>query len=170
MVIASAVQLGHLRTAAVAVALVVVLAIVPVALLMFRQVKRGRWRNVDASNVHERPPLFIVSSIGLIVLVGYLLLAQPQSFLLRGVFGVLAMVAVSAAITRWVKLSLHQAFATLAATVLLLLGSPVGWVLLLALPALAWSRLVLARHTPLELLLGSVVGAVCGLGIHFSSP
>ena len=169
MVVGSAVQLGQLRRAGVAIAIVVVLAIAPVALLMMQQVRRGKWQNVDASNVRERPLLFAVSGIGLAGLLGYLLLAQPQSFLLRGVVAVVAMVAACAAITRWVKLSLHLAFATLATTVLLLLGSPAGWVLLLALPALAWSRLSLARHTVLEVVLGSVVGAACGLAIYLPS-
>ena len=60
------------------------------------------------------------------------------------------MMAVSAAATRWIKVSLHMAFAALAATALALMRSPIGYALLLALPALGWSRLVLQRHTPLE--------------------
>jgi len=102
---------------------------------------------------------------GLLALLAYLFLAHPQSFLLRGAAGTLAMIAVCAAATRWVKVSLHLAFATLAATTLLLLGSPAGWVVAVLIPALAWSRLTLARHKPAEVVLGFVIGVVTGLTI-----
>ncbi len=55
-----------------------------------------------------------------------------------------------------------MAFATLAAIALALMRSPVGYALLLALPALAWSRLTLQRHTPLEVVLGTIIGAGAG--------
>src|SRR5688572_20256988 len=42
------------------VALVVVFTILPLAVLMVRQVRRGAWENADASNREERPILFVV--------------------------------------------------------------------------------------------------------------
>jgi membrane-associated phospholipid phosphatase len=46
-------------------------------------------------------------------------------------------------------------------------GSPVGYALMLALPAIAWARLVLQRHTPLEVALGTLIGAGAGAAIHY---
>lgn len=91
---------------------------------MWRQVRRGRWENVDASNR-------------------------------------------AALATRWIKVSLHMAFAALAATALALFRSPIGYLLLLALPALVWSRLILGRHTPLEVALGTIIGAGAGAALHY---
>ena len=58
-----------------------------------------------------------------------------------------------------------MAFAALATTTLLFLGSPLGWVLLPLLPVLAWSRLTLKRHRPAEVALGLLVGVAVGYGI-----
>jgi len=135
-------------------------SMVPVIILIVHQVGRGRWANVDASNVRERPVLFVVALATMAAVVGWLLLTNPQSFLIRGLLVTGALVAVSAAITRWVKVSLHMAFAAMAATALTVERSPVGYLLLAAVPVLAWSRLALGRHRPLEVALGTALGAL----------
>jgi membrane-associated phospholipid phosphatase len=149
------------------VGVVVLFAIVPLAVLMWRQVRRGRWENADASNRAERPILYIVGGISLVALLAYLLLLRPQSFMVRGVVATFGMMAVCAVATRWIKVSLHAAFATLCATTLALMRSPVGYALLLALPAIVWSRLTLQRHTPLEMALGTIIGAGAAVAIHY---
>lgn len=146
---------------------VVVFTMVPLAVLMWRQVRRGRWENVDASNRAERPILYVVGAAGVVALLAYLLLIPQQAFMLRGVVATLGMMAVSALATRWVKVSLHMAFAALSATALAFVRSPVGYALLLALPALAWSRLTLKRHTLLEVALGALIGAGVGAAMHY---
>jgi membrane-associated phospholipid phosphatase len=79
--------------------------------------------------------------------------------------GTLVMVAVCAAATPRIKVSLHLATAALAAAVLLHLGSPVGWLLAALLPVLAWSRVALGRHRWIEVALGFVIGTIAGLVI-----
>ena len=149
------------------VGLVALFTIAPLAVLMWRQVRRGRWENADASNQADRPVLYIAGSIAVIALLGYLLLLRPQSFMVRGVVATLGMLAVCGAATRWIKVSLHMAFASLATTALVLMRAPIGYALLLALPALIWSRLVLHRHTPIELALGTIIGAGTGAALHY---
>ena len=150
-----------------AVATVALFTIVPLALLMWRQVRRGRWENSDASNRAERAVLYIAGGIAVAALLAYLLLARPQSFMVRGVVASLGMLAVCGVATRWTKVSLHMAFAALAATGLVLMKLPTGYALLCALPALAWARLVLRRHTPFEVVLGMVIGAGAGVALHY---
>ena len=149
------------------VAVVVLFTIVPLALLMWRQVRRGKWDNADASNRTERPILYLVGGVSLLALLGFLTLRVPQSFMLRGVIATLGMLAVCAIATRWIKVSLHMAFATLAATALALLRSPVGYLLLLAVPPLVWARLTLQRHTLVEVALGTIIGAAAGIALHY---
>ena len=60
-----------------------------------------------------------------------------------------------------------MAFAALAGTALALMRAPVGYALLIALPAIAWSRLALRRHTPLEVAIGTIIGAGTGAAIHY---
>lgn len=165
MILGVALRFGTPREAFRALLLVALVALLPVAVLMVRQVRRGTWTNVDASNRAERPLLFTVGIVALAVLLGAVALFRPGSFLLRGGAGVLAMLAVCAVATRWVKVSLHMAFAALATTTLLFLGSPAGWALLALLPALAWSRLALKRHTAAEVAAGVLIGIASGCAI-----
>jgi membrane-associated phospholipid phosphatase len=150
-----------------AVALTALFTMVPMAILMWSQVRRGRWQNVDASNRAERPILYVVGGVALAALLAYLMLASSQSFMIRGVVATLGMLVVCALATRWIKVSLHMAFATLAATTLALMRSPAGYVLLLLLPLLMWSRLTLDRHSPPEVVLGTIIGACTGASIYF---
>lgn len=165
MVLGTALRFSTPREAVRAVALVALIALVPVALLMVRQVRSGSWANVDASNLAERPVLFIVGIGAVLALLATTLAMRPGSFLIRGTVGVLVMLAVCAVATTWIKVSLHAAFGALAATTLLLLGSPSGWPLFAVLPVLAWSRLALGRHTASEVVAGVFVGLVFGYAI-----
>jgi len=166
MVLGAALHFGTPREALQTLLFVALIALLPVAALMVRQVRRGSWTNVDASNRAERPLLFAVGIAALAVLLGAVLVFRPGSFLIRGVIGVLIMLAVCAVATRWVKVSLHMAFGALATTTLLSLGSPAGWVLLALMPALAWSRLSLKRHGPAEVAIGLLVGIAFGYAIN----
>lgn len=166
MVGAVAVHFGPPAEAPRTMALVAALALLPVAALMIRQVRRGSWSHVDASNPRERPILFAVGIAGVLLLLVYGLAFQPQSHLVRGSLGTLIMLAFCAVATRWLKVSLHMAFNALAATSLLLLASPAGWALLALMPILAWSRLYLGRHVLAEVMTGTVIGVASGLAIH----
>ena len=148
--------------AARSVMLVALLAFLPLAVLMRRQVRSGAWTNVDASHPHERPVLFLVGGAGLLALLGYLAVAHPDSPLLRGAVGALVMVALCAAVTPWIKVSLHMAAASLATAVLLSRGLPAGCLLALVLPLLAWARVALGRHRWIEVALGFLAGSTTG--------
>lgn len=152
-------------TAVQSVLLVVIAVVVPIAVLMFRQVRRERWSNVDASKPSERPVLFRVALAGLAAALGWLLLNDPQSFLVRGILVVAAFLLLAAVLTRWIKLSLHVAFAALTATTLFLLGSPLGCALIAVVPVVFWSRIALARHRVHELLLGLGLGVLTGIAL-----
>ena len=139
------------------------IAIVPVAALMFVQVRRGAWEHVDASNRGERKTLYLVGIAAVLAALAYLVVTQPRSPMTRGVAITAATLLVLAILTRWVKVSLHVFFAALAATTLLDVRPPAGWALAAFVPPLIWSRLHLRRHTPLEVTLGLVAGIVAGL-------
>jgi hypothetical protein len=143
------------------------IALVPVAIVMIVQVRRGAWEHADASNRSERRGLYLIGLAALAVALVYLYLRDPRSPLTRGVAISLATMIVLAIVSRWVKVSLHLTFAALAALNLILLGEPRGWVVAALVPPLMWSRLHLRRHTPLEVWLGFVAGVVTALAIHF---
>ena len=164
LVLAGAIELRHGASAAARTVIAVLLLFVaPLAILMVRQVRRGAWGTVDASDPRERPTLFLVGGVAMLALLAYAVTSQPDSQLVRGTVGTLAMLAVCAAATPWIKVSLHVAVASLAAVILMLLGSPVAWLLALVLPVLAWSRVVHGRHQWIEVMLGFAIGAAAGV-------
>ena len=169
LVLAAAVEFERGAAAAARTAAVVgVLFVLPIALVTVLQVRRSAWTTVDASQPSERPVLFAVSAAGLLAVLLYFARTQPRTPLVAGTAGVVAMVGVCAALTPWVKVSLHMAAAALAAAVLLWRGSSLGWLLGAVLPALAWSRVVLGRHRWAEVAAGLLVGAVTGTIVaHF---
>lgn len=87
------------------VAVVALFTIVPLAALMWRQMRRGRWQNVDASNKAERPVLYLALGIALVALLAFLVLLRTQSFMVRGVLVTFGMMAMCAVTTRWIKVS-----------------------------------------------------------------
>jgi len=153
------------NVAARTVVMVAVLFVLPVALLTARQVRHGAWTTVDASRPHERVLLYSVGGAGLVALLAYFVRANPGTPLVTGTAGVLIMLCICAAMTPWIKVSLHMAAAALTATILLQQGTAAGWLLAAALPVLGWSRFALGRHRWREIALGVVVGAVTGAAL-----
>jgi hypothetical protein len=151
-----------------AVLLVVAATIVPVSILIAVQMRRGRWSDPDASDPAQRPLLFVVALAVMVALLGWLLLHDPRSFLLRGMLATLALMVVAAGLIRWIKISLHMAFAGMVAITLTLMGTWAGYVLLAVLPLLAWSRLTLSRHRPAEVALGLALGVLVGFALVYS--
>lgn len=127
------------------------------------QVRRGRWRHVDASATHERSTLnrFLLAA----VTTGAVLVAWHggQPLFALGLALSAAMILTAMLTARWCKLSLHLAFVVFAACLLRELGA--AWMLaaLLFAAAVAWSRLALQRHTRRDLIAGAVAGALAGL-------
>jgi len=103
--------------------------------------------------------------MALLALLGYLRAMQPKSPLILGGVGTLTMLAVCALATRWIKVSLHMAVASLSTAILLRLGLPAGWAFAAALPLLAWSRVAMGRHGWAEVALGSIIGVTAGFAI-----
>jgi hypothetical protein len=133
----------------------------------WRQVRRGRWQHVDASQRGERKGLnrFL---LGLLLLTTLgVSLVHPLPALAWGLGCAAGMVAAGMVLARWLKLSLHVAFAVFSAALLAGLG-PVALAAASALAvAVAWSRWVLGRHRPRELLAGAAIGALAA-GVFWS--
>ena len=129
-------------------------------MVAWRRWRSGRWSTIDASRPQERPLLYVLA----LLLAGayWLWLGGRGSAMSTGVLAATAMLCVAALANRWIKLSLHLACAAFAGVVLLGLWWPAGSVLLACLPVLAWSRLRLARHAPMEVVGGALLGAAAG--------
>jgi hypothetical protein len=129
------------------------------------QVRKGRWAHVDASVRDERTSLngflallFLLSA----VLLWTLSRLSPMAIALA-LSG--ALVVTALLVARWVKVSLHSAFAAFATTLV--------WPVKLAViagvmvtAAVVWSRLVLGRHVAADIGIGLLLGVAAGVGSH----
>ena len=125
------------------------------------QVRRGRWVHVDASVREERQQLNLFLAVVLVLVAAALWVTGQPWGVVAGVACAALVVAVAHAAQRWLKISLHVAFATFAAA--FLWPRMAGIVVLLACAvAVAWSRLVLARHSRADVICGAVLGLAVG--------
>lgn len=127
------------------------------------QVRAGRWSHVDASDAKERTSLNLFLA-ALCFFSAALLWFQshrpymPFALALSG-----SLIVIALLVARWVKVSLHAAFAAFATALL--------WPIVLAVvagtlitAAVVWSRLVLGRHVVADVAAGLVLGAAAGGG------
>lgn len=158
----NAAKVHGLGTAARLVALTAVILVVPLWLFVWRKWRSGQWETVDASTPNNRPALYALALLLMAVLTATLGLLRGWDPILRGCTAVAGMLAAGAILNRWIKLSLHVAFVTFAAVVLLRLDWRFGAPCAFVVPLLAWSRLKLARHTWPEVLGGACLGLAAG--------
>lgn len=130
----------------------------------WRQVRRGRWAHVDASQPSERQSLnrILLVTIAIGALLAWSRSPTPDLAMVLALSA--CIVAVAMLLVRWCKLSLHAAFAVYAAGLLWPLG--VVWVGVGCVFAgiVAWSRLQLSRHRPRDIVAGAAAGSLAASG------
>ena len=152
----------RLLPAALGTALAVV---VIVGLYSLWQVRAGRWAHIDASHPRERSQLNLVLAplLGAAAMLLWAL-GQPLSVAM-GPLAAGLLVLLTHLLRRWLKVSLHAAFAVFAAALVWPhLGLTLAAVVLAV--GVAWSRLVLRRHTLTEVLLGLLFGTAFGFALR----
>jgi hypothetical protein len=154
-------QVGSAANAALFVALGVTGLVV---LYSLWQVRRGAWAHVDASQRPERLQLNRFVAMVLLASSALAWLKQAPALAL-GLAASGGLVLVALALQRWCKLSLHVGFACFAAGLMWPDKLAFSLGLLLA-SGVAWSRLVLKRHVPRDLWVGSMVGSAGALLVH----
>ena len=136
--------------------------LVPTAILLLSGVRSGRWSDADVSVRKERQRFFPwavpFSLVG--VLVMYLINAPAD--IIRGGAITLALFLASWIVNCFLKLSLHALFASYCAIILFRIGAGWGAIAFVLALLVAWSRLFLHRHTPVELIAGIALGLIGG--------
>jgi uncharacterized protein YjeT (DUF2065 family) len=125
------------------------------------QVRRGRWSHVDASARNERTSLNVFLAVLLLLSAALLWLLTRRSTMPVALAMSSAIFVAALLLARWVKVSLHVAFAAFATALLwpIKLAFLIG---VLATAAVVWSRLVLDRHVAADIVVGLFLGAVVG--------
>ena len=136
-----------------------------VGLFSLWQVRAGRWLHVDASRPSERRQLTRLLAVLLGAIAVALWASGQAPAVTAGPLLVALPVVAAHALRRSWKVSLHAAYAVLAAALLWpqLLGTALVGLLALGV---AWSRLELRRHTRAEVLAGLLLGAASGAALQ----
>jgi hypothetical protein len=150
----------------VAVLLALLLTVtLPMALLLFRGVRSGRWSDADVSVRTERtrfyPRAIPISGVGVVML---LLLRAPQ-FVLRGALVTLVLLVLAGVANFRIKLSLHALLAFYCTVILFRVSAFFGVVALGLALFVFWSRLYLQRHDLPEMLAGTFLGLLGGIAV-----
>jgi membrane-associated phospholipid phosphatase len=136
--------------------------LVPTAILLLSGLRSGRWSDADISVRKERQRFFPwavpFSLAG--VLVMYLI--HAPAYIIRGGLVTLAIFLASWIVNCFLKLSLHALFAFYCTMILFRVGIGWGTIAFLLAILVAWSRLFLHRHTPVELIAGIALGLIGG--------
>jgi hypothetical protein len=134
--------------------------LVPLGLFIWNRYSSGHWETVDASARADRPALYTAAFLLLIPVGTYFILRERGTEMVRGLASVAILIGILAGLNRWIKLSVHLTIATFATVIIARLTIPFGLALLFFLPFLAWSRLILSRHSLGEVNGGFALGFI----------
>jgi|GEM_PF-169916 len=138
--------------------------IIPAGIYTIVRVRKGTWTDLDVSHQTERNQFYAILLPLLIALAAITWIARVPRSIPLGVLAIIALVGSAYFINNWTKISLHTGFAVFVALTLFLIQPMLAIVAVVLAMLVAWSRVVLGRHTKREVILGGILGCVVGGG------
>ncbi len=141
----------------------VLATVFPLLFIIRQRVKAGKWSDHDVSEHSQRNNFYTIAII-IVALscVLFLFLDFPRSLLLGMIISLVLLVA-AMIINLRSKISLHLIFASYCAVSLIAVGFWVGACFILLAIAVAFSRVILRRHTTAQVVSGALLGAAAGV-------
>lgn len=146
---------------------VLVFCLLPASFYIFRKVRAGDWSDLDVSARKDRPHLFVVGLGFLLITVLVLMLTQQPMIYARGCLGAMILISAGWLLNRWLKPSMHAAFAMMTGTALWLVSVRIAIPAMLFAIAVGWSRVALRRHTVTEVFVGLALGVLVARLLFF---
>jgi membrane-associated phospholipid phosphatase len=144
-------------------AITVLATVFPLLFIIRRQVKAGKWSDHDVSERSERGNFYtILIAVVALACVIFWFLDFPLALLLGMIISLFLLVA-AMIINRRSKISLHLIFASYCAVSLTAVGFWTGACFILLAVAVAFSRVILRRHTTAQVVSGALLGASAGI-------
>lgn len=126
----------------------------------------GFFSDYDVSKKEERPKLFAFGGVVTFLYFGSLIILSGPKILYLVIFGIILGVLTISIVNNWVKASIHTAtVSAFTLSVVILFGYKLTPVLLL-IPAMAWARIEIKKHTPLEAVTGGFLGIVLTIIVY----
>ena len=129
-------------------------------------VRQGIFSDFDISKRQERTPVFIFTGLLSVLYFLIVFLLNGPKVLLIALGALLFGVIIADIINRKIKASIHLAVFSSFSVIMGILYGGMFWVLLLIAPLVAWSRVKLKKHEPLETIVGGLVGIIIVLMLY----
>lgn len=158
----------NLKTASLISFVTIGAVIVPITIRNYLKYKRKEYTNFDVSDRLQRKSFY---RFGIALLLGVTILLyfiQGAESFFTGSLVALLMIVVSAGINTRLKTSLHTSTAMFLSVVLFDINESLAIVLFVFSFFVAWSRLVLKRHTIEEVISGAIIGMTFGMVNHYA--
>ncbi len=144
-------------------ALLIPFIVIPPLLYLFWLVRHGMIEDIYMPRRETRVRPLIVLLLWLTVCLGLIRYWQAPQIVEAIMWVTLVLVGILSLVTLFWKISFHGASISAAAMATLMIAGSHTWPVVLLVPLVGWSRIRLERHTPRQVIYGSVVGAVIGL-------
>lgn len=126
-------------------------------------VRRGRLVDIYMPDRESRLVPLTVLLFWLLVCLSLMRTWQAPLIVEVFVLATIVLIGILGLITLFWKISFHGATITAATTATLVVAGPSAWPVMLLIPLVGWARVRLKRHTPRQVIYGSLVGAVIAL-------
>lgn len=126
----------------------------------------GFFSDYDVSKKEERPKLFAFFGIITFLYLGSLVLLNGPKVLYLVVFGIILGVLVISIVNNWIKASIHTATVCAFTLSLVILFGNMFIPALLLIPAMAWARVKIRKHTPREVIVGGFLGVILTIIVY----
>jgi membrane-associated phospholipid phosphatase len=142
--------------------LIPLLVLPPLGYLMML-VRRGRLADIYMPERETRLRPLTLMMVWLLVCWALIRYWQAPEVVELCVLMATVMVGVLSLVTLFWKISFHGATITAAATATVLVAGSSAWPVMLLVPLVGWARIRLERHTPRQVIFGSLLGALIAL-------
>lgn len=146
---------------------ITILFAVAVGLFVYYGVKKGFFSDFDVSKREERGALFVFTAVLCLIYFTVVFLLNGPKVLFVALGALLLGLMIADLINKKVKASIHLSVFSSFCVILGILYGGAFWLILLFAPLVAWSRIKLKRHMPLETFLGGLLGIVLVALVYF---
>lgn len=146
-------------------ALLMPLLVAPPLGYLFWLVRKGALEDIYMPKRETRLRPLTVFMIWLFICLGLIRYWEAPVIVESFVLAAIILVSVLSLVTLFWKISFHGATISAAATATVLVAGSYAWPVILLVPLVGWSRVRLERHTPRQVIYGSLIGALLALVI-----
>ena len=140
--------------------------VVPVILYIIYKMKKGDYKNFDVSERKKRNTLYPFIIVLQILLIIFLYLKNYSWLIKSGVWASLVLSGSGFLINQTLKVSMHTTVSFFIAVLLIHVELPMAFTMFFFAAAIAYSRVLLGRHTFPEIVAGTILGLFSGFVFH----